>query len=393
MDLDIVDLLQTPCDRDIELDSRTPRSPLLSVIIPAYNTAEYITETIRSVSAALPVEDYEVIVVNDGSTDLTVKTTKDIISELGLHALVLSQTNQGLGAARNQGLRFARAQYVMFVDSDDLFNGSTMCQMLATATEFQSEIVIASAACFDAQTFEIFSFPDSDVFGAIMNGGAIYHTNYVRTPELLRLEPSVCTKLFARDLLSQRQEMFPVALLFEDLPAWISTVTRAKRVSLLATTGLYYRVGRPGQITSVRSDRRFDMLTVAKFAFDELVASCRTVEAAANASGMVARMLYWCGKYVLNDRKAEYYRKACEVYAVFPSEWIHCFVTQYALDDRERLIVESLRNGDWRMLQMFASGGRCLSTLMRAVARPKSKVVRKLARIRIAGRFSGKRPV
>ncbi|MFY9718201.1 MAG: glycosyltransferase [Candidatus Cybelea sp.] len=89
--------------------------PLVSVIVPLYNKAPYVLRALESV-AAQAVEDFEVIVVDDGSTD----GGGDIVAGIpDSRFRLIRQANAGPGAARNRGLREARAPYVAFLDADD----------------------------------------------------------------------------------------------------------------------------------------------------------------------------------------------------------------------------------------------------------------------------------
>ena len=92
--------------------------PTVSVIIPAYNRADLIGETLESVFAQT-YRDYEIIVVDDGSTD----NTKEVLASLAAAGKLryTYQENAGLPAARNTGIRLAVGKYVAFLDSDDLF--------------------------------------------------------------------------------------------------------------------------------------------------------------------------------------------------------------------------------------------------------------------------------
>jgi glycosyltransferase involved in cell wall biosynthesis len=87
--------------------------PKVSVIIPTYNRADFIAEAIKSVLAQ-SLRDFEVIVIDDGSTD----NTQDIVSTFPVR--YLWQENQGPGAARNKGIDLAQGQYLVFLDSDDV---------------------------------------------------------------------------------------------------------------------------------------------------------------------------------------------------------------------------------------------------------------------------------
>ena len=91
--------------------------PTVSVIIPTYNRSNFILETLESVFAQT-YSDYEIIVINDGSTDDTEDILKPLISSGSIRYLF--QANQGESAARNHGIRLAHGRYIAFLDSDDL---------------------------------------------------------------------------------------------------------------------------------------------------------------------------------------------------------------------------------------------------------------------------------
>lgn len=91
--------------------------PLVSVIIPTYNRADYIGEAIRSVQAQTH-RDVEIVVADDGSTD----NTADIVGQFGAAVIYIPLPHRGQpAAARNAGLGVARGQFIAFLDSDDLF--------------------------------------------------------------------------------------------------------------------------------------------------------------------------------------------------------------------------------------------------------------------------------
>ena len=90
--------------------------PMVSTIIPAYNSVEYIGEALES-ALRQNYENQEVIVINDGSTD----GTGQILKSFGNRIRVINQTNAGSAVARSHGIRVARGKYLAFLDADDLW--------------------------------------------------------------------------------------------------------------------------------------------------------------------------------------------------------------------------------------------------------------------------------
>lgn len=105
--------------------------PLFSVVVPTYNRAGFIAQTLNSVLHQ-EFTDYELIVVDDGSCDGTAEVLKDYCDSI----LYIRQHNQGPGAARNLGIKQSRGEYVAFLDSDDVWfpwTLSTFAQIIKDA--------------------------------------------------------------------------------------------------------------------------------------------------------------------------------------------------------------------------------------------------------------------
>lgn len=91
----------------------------LSIIIPAYNVEPYIGQCLEScLDQDLDEDDYEIIVINDGSIDKTQEIAERYVS-LNRNVILITQENKGQGEARNEGLKIAKGDYIWFVDSDD----------------------------------------------------------------------------------------------------------------------------------------------------------------------------------------------------------------------------------------------------------------------------------
>ncbi len=106
---------ENPWAKCMAVEIMTP-DPAVSVIIPAYNVASYIAETLESVFAQT-YRDFEVIVVNDGSTDNTEKS----IAPFNSRIIYVHKQNGGVQSARNAGLKAAHGRYFAFLDGDDMW--------------------------------------------------------------------------------------------------------------------------------------------------------------------------------------------------------------------------------------------------------------------------------
>jgi glycosyltransferase involved in cell wall biosynthesis len=104
--------------------------PAVSVIIPTYNSASFLRETIESVLGQT-YSDFEVIVVDDGSTD----ETERVMRSFGARVSYVKQENRGVSAARNHGIKLARARYVAFLDSDDLWVPQKLAEQIPLLDE------------------------------------------------------------------------------------------------------------------------------------------------------------------------------------------------------------------------------------------------------------------
>ena len=114
-------------------------NPLISIIVPVYNTSEYVEECIRSILLQ-SYKNIELILVNDGSTD----GSGDICKKYGYMPNVsyIEQENGGATAARKRGVEESRGEWIMFVDSDDLLPDSSLSGLMDVCES--AEIVIAA---------------------------------------------------------------------------------------------------------------------------------------------------------------------------------------------------------------------------------------------------------
>jgi glycosyltransferase involved in cell wall biosynthesis len=111
--------------------------PLVSVIMPVYNGAQYVRETIESVFAQT-YPHIEFIAVDDGSTD----DSLDILNCYASRMKVIQQTNSGPGAARNNGVQASTGELLAFIDSDDLWDSTKIERQVATLTHYPEAVAV-----------------------------------------------------------------------------------------------------------------------------------------------------------------------------------------------------------------------------------------------------------
>lgn len=120
-------------------------TPSISVVIPAYQIAPYIAETLDSVFAQT-LTDFEVIIVNDGSPDTD--ELERALAPYRERICYIQQENAGAGAARNRGVREARGEFVAFLDGDDLWHSDYLEKQLKFVREGDYDLVYADALLF-----------------------------------------------------------------------------------------------------------------------------------------------------------------------------------------------------------------------------------------------------
>jgi len=113
--------------------------PKVSVILPVYNSAEYLPGCLDCLQNQT-LQELEIICINDGSTDDSFSVLQERAKN-DSRIVILNQDNQGAGPARNAGIRAAKGEYIAFLDSDDYYpDADTLQVMYSTAKEHNAEI-------------------------------------------------------------------------------------------------------------------------------------------------------------------------------------------------------------------------------------------------------------
>jgi glycosyltransferase involved in cell wall biosynthesis len=132
---------------EIFLYSPKEKNPQISVIIPIYNCEKYIKECLSSLIKQT-FKNFEIICINDGSNDDTLKILKKFEAK-DERIIIFNQNNSGPGIARNVGMKKSKGEYLMFLDSDDIFKKTMLEELYIKIKENDSDIVICNSQNFE----------------------------------------------------------------------------------------------------------------------------------------------------------------------------------------------------------------------------------------------------
>lgn len=121
---------------------------MISIIMPAYNAEQYIESAIQSVRKQT-VTDWELIVVDDLSSDNTAKIVSEIMREDARIHLICNEQNQGVSYCRNMGVQKANGEWIAFLDSDDCWKTEKLEHQLAVAEEKDAQFIFTGSAFMD----------------------------------------------------------------------------------------------------------------------------------------------------------------------------------------------------------------------------------------------------
>jgi glycosyltransferase involved in cell wall biosynthesis len=206
-------------------------APQVTIIVPVYNVADYLPETLDSIAAQTVFGQCHVILVDDGSTDGSDLLAKQFAAEHP-NVTALQQRNSGPGAARNLALDLADTPYVAFVDSDDLLPPRAIEVLLKAIVTHQASIAIGDMDTFPKPTAFLWKKP----FG---KGDRLLET-VVDAPDLI-FDAGPCHKLYDLAQLRRHGLRFREGVHFEDAFLAIPMLLKAERIALVDEVVYQYR--------------------------------------------------------------------------------------------------------------------------------------------------------
>jgi CDP-glycerol glycerophosphotransferase len=228
--------------------TETSPAPRLSVVVPIYNVERYLAECLESV-AAQAFGDFECVMVDDGSTDSSAEIARRWAAGDGRFRLV-QQANQGLGGARNTGVRHARGEYLAFLDSDDLVPPDSYRLMIATLERTGSDFAQGNVHRFNSTGR--WQAPLVKGVAATRRLGT-----HVTRDHLLLRDHLAHNKMWRMSFWRDNGITFPAGVLYEDVPTVIPAHYRARAVDVLPEVAVLWREREPGD-ASITQNRAGD---------------------------------------------------------------------------------------------------------------------------------------
>lgn len=267
--------------------------PQVSVVVPVFNTARYLDECLGSLLDQ-SLTDIQVICVDDGSTDGSLEI-------LNNHALldsritVLSQTNQGPGAARNAAIAVATGTYLCFLDSDDMLDRHALETLHTRASHDGLDVLYFGAAPFcDDDTLT----SHHDRFTAYYQRTADYPGVMTGRELMARMldngdyKPAICFQFMRAAFLREERIAFEEGILHEDNLFSFFCALAARRVAYMKETLYKRRVRADSIMTSDKSTAHFEGYFVSYLQMLRFVMRSDFDSATSQATGRLAAQMY-----------------------------------------------------------------------------------------------------
>lgn len=229
-------------------------NPTFSVVIPVYNAEKYLDETIQSVLAQKNCADYELILVDDGSRDAS-PALCDNWEQCDARIRVIHQENQGVSAARNAGIHAAKGQYVLFLDSDDLWDAGLLVT-LGNHLQKEPDMIVFGYRQFGSHTF-------LEEFIPVESGRCETGKDYFARYEKMGTMPTVscCCTAFCRQFLLDYSLRFPMKVQYgEDFRFYMHCLKAAQRLITIPRPFYKYRVNEESATHTLNLNKIRDLL-------------------------------------------------------------------------------------------------------------------------------------
>ena len=212
----------------------------ISVVMPVYNADDYITQAIETVLSQT-LSEFELICVDDGSTDKSVEIIKSFIKKDDRVKLI-EMSHIGVSTARNKGLLKSQGEYIIFVDADDFYEETLLEKLYSKAKSDNLDVVATDFDLYDNKRARYIKSPEEE-HGNIYAHGAVASKNEFPDFILQSTTGYVWNKLFRSAFIKEKEILFaPELYVFEDVYFVCCALSLADRVSRVHETLVHHRI-------------------------------------------------------------------------------------------------------------------------------------------------------
>lgn len=268
-------------------------NPKLSIVVPVYNCVDYLSECIESILNQT-FRDFELILVDDGSTDGSGKICDAYAAKYPESIFVSHKTNGGAASARNAGIDSARGRYIGFVDSDDIIMPEMYGHLITVMHDTQADIVSSKIFYWDKKGSAIAE-----------NRIEFDGSGYESLKRMFRWEEntSVDTKVFKREIIGETR--FKEGVINEDFRFLCDIFLKRCRVVALSS-GFYFYRDTPGSVTRVIRPKYFDIFTNLDYVGSVLPKNDREIQRLFNEYSLTMHIM--AGVRIVRGRLNNQYR-------------------------------------------------------------------------------------
>lgn len=233
----------------------------ISIIVPVYNVEAYLKECLNSLLNQDFNGEYEIICVNDGSTDNSIEILKEY-EKTNDKIVLVDQKNKGLSGARNTGFKNAKGKYIMFLDSDDYLKHNKVISLLYEEVEKNSlDFVVADFEYDYEEKSKNYRIQRSEsIKNKVMNGREFFDLG-IKTKSIMSV---VWNKLYRRDFLEKNNLWFYEGIIYEDMEFTPRVYYLAPRVKYIDEVIVKYRQREGSIMSGVNTKKMDNYLVVAE---------------------------------------------------------------------------------------------------------------------------------
>ncbi len=232
----------------------------VSVIVPVYNVENYLEDCIESVILQKNLEQIELILIDDGSTDRSTEIIKKYVEEYtNIHGYY--QSNSGQSAARNNGLQYAQGEYIYFLDSDDMIDENAIDYLYNLAVKDDIELILFEGESFLDQSvknenIEKINYSRNKEYRSIVEGEKLF-TEMMQYKDFYA---SPCLQFIKKNILKENDINFLEGYIHEDELFSYQVLLSSNRVKCIKDKLFHRRIRIDSTITSLNYAKRIKSL-------------------------------------------------------------------------------------------------------------------------------------